>query len=42
MNTTLKIVDRAYILEKGVINGQGTSAELLNSDYVQKMYLGIE
>ena len=42
VNTTLKIVDRAYILEKGVINGQGTSAELLNSDYVQKMYLGIE
>ena len=42
VNTTLKIVDRAYILEKGVINGQGTSAELLASDYVQKMYLGIE
>lgn len=42
VNTTLKIVDRAYILEKGVINGHGTSAELLASDYVQKMYLGIE
>jgi len=42
VNTTLKIVDRAYILEKGEINGHGTSAELLASDYVQKMYLGIE
>lgn len=42
VNTTLKIVDRAYILEKGMINGHGTSAELLASDYVQKMYLGLE
>lgn len=42
VNTTLKIVDRAYILEKGVINGKGTSAELLSNDYVRKMYLGIE
>lgn len=42
VNTTLKVVDRAYILEKGIIKGQGTSAELLASDYVQKMYLGIE
>ncbi len=42
VNTTLKIVDRAYILEQGMIKGQGTSAELLQSEYVQKMYLGIE
>ena len=42
VNTTLKIVDRAYILENGAINGQGTSAELLASDYIQKTYLGIE
>ena len=42
VNTTLKIVDRAYILENGAINGQGTSAELLASDYIQKTYLGLE
>ena len=42
VNTTLKIVDRAYILENGAINGQGTSAELLASDYIQKTNLGIE
>ena len=42
VNTTLKIVDRAYILENGSINGQGTSAELLASDYIQKTYLGLE
>ena len=42
VNITLKIVDRAYILEKGIIKGQGTSAELLASDYVQKMYLGLD
>ncbi len=42
VNITLKVVDRAYILEQGQIRGQGTSAELLASDYVQKTYLGIE
>ena len=42
VNITLKVVDRAYILERGQIRGQGTSAELLASDYVQKTYLGIE
>ena len=42
VNVTLKIVDRAYILEQGMIRGQGTSEELLSSEYVQKMYLGIE
>ena len=42
VNTTLKIVDRAYILENGAINGQGTSAELLASEYIQNTSLGIE
>ena len=42
VNITLKVVDRAYILEHGQIRGSGTSAELLASDYVQKTYLGIE
>ncbi len=42
VNITLKIVDRAYILEQGMIKGQGTSAELLASEYVQRAYLGIE
>ena len=42
VNATLKIVDRAYILENGHIRGEGTSAELLSDDYIQKTYLGIE
>lgn len=36
----LEIADRGYILETGNLVTQGTGQELLNSDAVQKAYLG--
>ena len=41
VNTTLKIVDRGYVLEQGSIVESGTSQELRESDHVRKAYLGI-
>ena len=37
----LKVVDRAYLLEAGHLRRSGTSAELLESDEVRKVYLGV-
>ncbi|HWR18155.1 MAG TPA: ABC transporter ATP-binding protein [Clostridia bacterium] len=36
----LSIADRAYVLENGAISMSGTGQELLESDEVQKAYLG--
>lgn len=36
----LKVADRGYVLETGRIVAEGTASELLNSDRVQKAYLG--
>ncbi len=36
----LKISDRAYVVENGVIRMQGPAAELMNNDEVKKAYLG--
>jgi branched-chain amino acid transport system ATP-binding protein len=41
VNTTLHMVDRAYVLEQGRIVLQGLGADLLNNPHVQKAYLGI-
>jgi len=41
VNTTLHLVDRAYVLEQGRIVLEGTGQELLNSSHVQAAYLGI-
>ncbi len=41
VNTTLRIADRAYVLEQGRIVLEGTSAELRSNDQVREMYLGI-
>ncbi|MDQ7095133.1 ABC transporter ATP-binding protein [Desulfosporosinus sp. PR] len=41
VNTTLKIVDRAYVLEQGQISLEGSSSELLKNEHVRKSYLGI-
>ncbi|MCL6478391.1 MAG: ABC transporter ATP-binding protein [Peptococcaceae bacterium] len=38
---TLEIADRAYVLENGRVVLEGTSAELLQSDYVREAYLGL-
>jgi lipopolysaccharide export system ATP-binding protein len=37
---TLKIADRAYIINRGKILKEGTPEELVNSEEVKKIYLG--
>lgn len=37
----LAVANRAYVLETGVIAQQGTGKELLESEDVQKAYLGM-
>ena len=41
VNTTLRLVDRAYVLEQGRIVLEGTGQELLGNSHVQEAYLGI-
>jgi branched-chain amino acid transport system ATP-binding protein len=41
VNTTLHLVDRAYVLEQGRIVLEGTGAQLLGDRHVQEAYLGI-
>jgi len=41
VNTTLKITDRAYVLEQGHIVMEGQSKDLLANDHVKSAYLGI-
>ncbi|HEX9044419.1 MAG TPA: ABC transporter ATP-binding protein [Candidatus Limnocylindrales bacterium] len=41
VNTTLRIVDRAYVLEQGHIVLEGTGEQLLGNAHVQEAYLGI-
>lgn len=41
VNSTLKITDRAYVLEQGQIAMEGSSRELLKNEHVRSAYLGI-
>lgn len=41
VNTTLRITDRAYVLEQGHIALQGPSRELLRNEHVRKAFLGV-
>ncbi len=41
VNTTLKITDRAYVLEQGQIVLEGKSQELMKNDHVKNSYLGL-
>jgi branched-chain amino acid transport system ATP-binding protein len=41
VNTTLHLVDRAYVLEQGRIVLEGTGEQLLRNPHVQSAYLGI-
>lgn len=41
VNTTLRMTDRAYVLEQGQIALQGSSAELRQNEHVRKAFLGI-
>ena len=37
---TLRVCDRAYILDEGLIFAEGTPKELINDDMVRRVYLG--
>jgi branched-chain amino acid transport system ATP-binding protein len=39
--TTLKITERAYVLEQGKIVSEGLSEELLDHPHIKQAYLGI-
>ncbi|MGB9826010.1 MAG: ABC transporter ATP-binding protein [Desulfofundulus sp.] len=41
VTTTLKMSDRAYVLEHGRIVMEGKCHDMLNNDHVKKMYLGV-
>lgn len=41
VNTTLKISDRAYVLEQGRIVMEGKSKDLLKDEHVRSAYLGL-
>ncbi len=41
VNTTLRIVDRAYVLEQGAVALEGTGEQLLHDSHVQEAYLGV-
>ena len=40
VNHTLQIADKAYVMERGKIVLQGSSAELLKNEYLSETYLG--
>lgn len=39
-NAALKIADKAYVLETGLISMSGTGEELLRNDAIKEAYLG--
>lgn len=41
VNTTLRLTDRAYVLEQGEIALKGSSADLLQNEHVRKAFLGV-
>lgn len=41
VNTTLRMTDRAYVLEQGEIVLEGPSGELLQNEHVRKAFLGV-
>lgn len=41
IHDVLKIADRAYVLEQGIIRTSGTAQEILANDDIKAMYLGL-
>ena len=41
VNTTLKVADRAYVMEQGRVVMEGSASQLTKDDHVKKMYLGV-
>ena len=42
VHQSLKIADRAYVLEKGSIALSGTGPELIGNDFVRAAFLGLD
>lgn len=42
VNTTLKIVDRGFVIEQGQIVLEGSSKDLRENEHIKKSYLGVE
>lgn len=40
LKSLLEIVDRAYVLDKGLVVAKGTGKEIINSDILEKVFLG--
>jgi len=40
IKSVLSIAERAYILDKGKIVAQGETEEILNSDILEKVFMG--
>ena len=40
LNSVLKIVDRAYVLDKGAIVYEGSSDDILSSNILEKVFMG--
>ncbi len=40
LNSVLKIVDRAYVLDKGAIVYEGKSGDILSSNILEKVFMG--
>lgn len=40
LNSVLKIVDRAYVLDKGMIVHEGSAENIINSDILEKVFMG--
>ena len=41
VNTTLQIVDRAYVMDLGTISMEGSAEELRNNPEIRQAYLGL-
>ena len=40
LKSLLEIVDRAYVLDKGCVVAKGSGKEIINSDILEKVFLG--
>ena len=41
IHDVLRIANRAYVLEQGLIRAEGKATDLLNNEEIKSMYLGL-